>query len=82
MPVGIIFPRRDDSEPRLYSSEPFGRRRILASVMPDLQDIGTQRFCAVLGENRALGLLFRIAGQEHVSIPVMQAQHQRVIVLG
>src|ERR1700737_4662413 len=81
MPVRIAFSRGYDSQEWLYCSEEFRRRRILTSVMADLQHIGMHCFRTVLGKNFALHLFFSISREEDASAAVAQAQHQRVIVL-
>src|SRR6266446_1989770 len=46
MSVRIVFSRGYDSDERLHGTEEFRHRRVLASVMADLQHIGVFRFSA------------------------------------
>jgi hypothetical protein len=78
----MVFSRGYASDTRLLGSEEFRYRRILTSVMVDLQRIGAHGFRTVLRKHFALHLLFSITQEEDASAGVTEPQHQRVIVLG
>ena len=58
MPVGVILTCGDDSHLGPHGRQKFGRCRILASVMTDLQHFGAHRFRTVPREDFTLGLFF------------------------
>src|SRR6202158_698735 len=67
MSIRIVLTCGYDSETRLYGSEEFRHRRILASVMADLQHIGMHCFRTVLRKNFTCHLFFGISREEDAS---------------
>jgi protein-S-isoprenylcysteine O-methyltransferase Ste14 len=80
MAVGIVFSRRDDRQARMHRVQEFWHRGIFAAVMTNFQNIGLQRFGAVLSEHRPLGVFFGVARKQNAAIAVAQPQYQRVAV--
>jgi len=64
VPVRVVFTSGYDPDTWLHSREEFRRRRILASVMADLQNVGTHCLRAILRKNFAFHLFFSVARQQ------------------
>jgi len=82
MSVRFVFSRGYDSDTRLHGSEEFRHRRILTSMMADFQHFRMQLFRAILRKNFRVPPVFSASpGRRMFRRPVVQPQHQRIIVL-
>src|SRR5215467_6018318 len=80
MAVSIGLSYGDDAECRFDGAEELLCCGVLATVMPNLQYIGTQRFQVVFGQDSAFGLPLCVTRQKDGSIAVLEPQYKRIIV--
>src|SRR6266478_2719969 len=73
MPVGVVFSSGYDSNERLYGSEEFRSRRILTSMMSDLQHVGMQLFHAISLHDALPMLTARNIGKAYFRVNIFSA---------
>jgi hypothetical protein len=64
MSIGIVRACGGDRDARLYGGKKGRRRRVLASVMANLQNVGAQISGWVFRKDGAFRLLLRVSGKE------------------
>src|SRR5258708_4575971 len=81
MPIRILLPRRNNRDLRSPAFQKFRHRRILASVVPHLQNIRMKFPRLSFRKHCVLRLLLRVPRQQHAAILVLQSHNQRIVVL-
>ncbi len=77
--IGIRFACRNYRQARRNSFEELLRRRSLAAVMSDFQEVGLQWLAG--GDEFLFCLAFNVAGKKERFVCELQPDHKRVVVL-